>query len=397
MNIATLIEKLRSKDKDTHNAAKAAVRTLKAPKRKELIETLDGGTKELHKLLTGLSEPVIDKSSVSIPSQIIRKAEKQVHKGEFKRVRTQSYGIYSVSDANFFPGIVASINSLRAHHCNAVVAVIDIGLDLWMINYLKNYDNVTVLDINEIKHLIRYTDTKSDKFPVFEGWAYKAFGIIHFNLFDLWTFIDADYFALCNIEEQLKPLVQRGHFVSTEDGSNTWNHKHQEAIGVQPGRYQNINAGFISVSMKHHDYIIHEWRNLMTRQKPFGLWYGDQGALNAILDKYNIEKVTIDKRIWNQTLIVDSLMKQNAIEDRDGTLYHKFVNKPLCGWHGVGWHKLWHQIGIDMYRTDPETRKKFYLEAQKKSPAAVAEHFKKCLFMNKFNKPLRQHGHRISA
>ena len=71
---------------------------------------------------------------------------------------------------------------------------------------------------------------------------------------------------------------------------------------MRPGRYTNVNAGFFSAPMDHHGAIVEEWRNLMTRRKPFDLWYGDQGALNAVLDKYDVPKVLVgDKAEWNQT------------------------------------------------------------------------------------------------
>ena len=51
-----------------------------------------------------------------------------------------------------------------------------------------------------------------------KGWAYKAFAIVHCHLFSKWTFIDADYLPLCNLEKELRPLIEDGHIISTEDG-----------------------------------------------------------------------------------------------------------------------------------------------------------------------------------
>ncbi len=142
-----------------------------------------------------------------------------------------------------------------------------------------------------------------------------------------WTFIDGDYLPLCNLEVELRPMIEQGQFISTEDGANTWNQTHEEAMGVRPGTYVNINAGFISLDMEVYGAIMHEWRNLMTRRKPFDLWYGDQGALNAILDKWSVKKHTLNKVLWNQTWLNESMAKRKCpcklIQAQDA----------LCLWH----------------------------------------------------------------
>ena len=310
----------------------------------------------------------------------------------------EDYGIYTLGDDNFFAGIVASINSLRYHNYHGPIAVIDIGYEEWMYDYLSSYDNVSVLDIKPVCKDIRFVDVLSDECPVMKGWAYKAFSILYYNLFENWTFIDGDYFPMCNLESELKPKIEQGFFVCTEDGSNTWEEHHMDAIGVKPGNYLNINAGFISLNMNKYGYIIHEWRNLMTRYKPFDLWYGDQGALNAILDKYEVEKTCVNKVLWNQTWMNTEMVAENKCRLRkDGDdifVLYEPLNSKIMGWHGMLWYKLWHQIGIDHYRKDnEEERSKFYRECQRKSPQAIVEVFRNFLFMNTYNKRLTQKDH----
>lgn len=308
------------------------------------------------------------------------------------------YGIYTIGDENFFPGILAAINALRYYNYKGQIAVFDLGFLPWMQDYFNQLEGVNVLPIEPINKLIRFTDVKSDEQPVMTGWAYKAFGILYYDLFQSWTFIDADYLPLCNLEEELLPLIRKGHFVSTEDGTNHWDERHQEAIGVEPGSYMNINAGFISLDMQVHAPLIHEWRNLMTRRKPFDLWYGDQGALNAVLDKNGVHKYTLDKVLWNQTWLNESMAKEGACElvqnGKEVYAYYPPQEERIMGWHGMGWHKLWHQIGIDHYRKDnAEERKRFFLESQGKSPKAIVDIFKYFLFLDNDNPPLSQEEH----
>jgi FkbM family methyltransferase len=306
------------------------------------------------------------------------------------------YGIYTVGDESYFPGIAASINSLRYYGYTGAVAVIDIGFNDWMRSYLRAYENVTVLDIDPVRNNIRFTDVLTDESPVMKGWAYKAFSILHYDLFDSWTFLDADYFPMCNPEQELYPLIREGCLVSTEDGHNTWDHRHYEAVGVQPGNYMNINAGFVSLSMEKHGYIVHEWRNLMTRHKPFELWYGDQGALNAVLDKYSVTRTCVDKHLWNQTWLNEVMAKENNCrlveEDNSMHVIYEPVEKKIMGWHGTGWHKLWNQLGIDHHRKNEEERARFYADAQGKSPGAIVDIFARFLFMDKYNRKLYRNG-----
>lgn len=308
------------------------------------------------------------------------------------------YGIYTVGDDNFFAGIVAAINSLRFHGYWGPIAVLDIGFEAWMVSYLNDYANVGVLDIEPVKENQRFTDVKTDENPVMKGWAYKAFGILHYDLYDQWTFIDADYLPLCNLEAELRPLIAQGHFVSTEDGNNTWDERHADAMGVKPGDYMNINAGFISLDMKVHGSIIHEWRHLMTRKKPFDLWYGDQGALNAVLDKWEVPKYTLDKVLWNQTWLNKAMAVENQCflrgEGKGLHVWYAPKEARIMGWHGAGWHKLWHQIGIDHYRKHaPEERLRFFFECEGQSPTAIVEIFKFFMFMGDYNQPLTRADH----
>src|ERR1700722_10752307 len=178
-----------------------------------------------------------------------------------------NYGIYTASDANFFPGIVVQLNSLRMHGYEGTLAVIDTGLDQWMRDYLSER-GVIIISMDFVKS-VRYTDVLSEEFAGKRGWSFKIFGIMRARLFKTFTYIDGDFIPLCNLQHELYERVSQGEFLSTEDGWNTWTNAHTEAIGVRPGTYVNINAGFFSASVDHHEPILDEWRNLMTRRNAF--------------------------------------------------------------------------------------------------------------------------------
>lgn len=295
----------------------------------------------------------------------------------------QDYGIYTAADANFFPGVVVQLNALRLHGYLGPLAVIDTGLDPWMRDYLGRR-GVTIISTDFCKQL-RYTDVLSDEPAGMRGWSFKAFGITHARLFRCFTYLDADYIPLCDMRVELYERARRGAFLCTEDGSNTWDASHADAIGVRPGRYMNVNAGFFSASTDHHGAIIEEWRNLMTRRKPFDLWYGDQGALNAVLDKYDVPKVLVgDKEDWNQTWLNEELARGDAVTVgtlRPPVLRHR-SGRRIYGWHGCGWCRYWHCIGIDHYRRDKVEIDRMRNECAGKVPQAVLDLFTSLLFLD---------------
>lgn len=305
------------------------------------------------------------------------------------------YGIYTAADSNFFAGVVGSINSLRFHRYTGAIAVIDTGLDSWMKDYLAGFPGVEVLSLEPIRRAARFTDVLCDENPVDKNWAYKAFAIVHYERFDCFTFIDGDFFPMCNIQPIVEPLVQQGAVVCTEDGTNCWTPEHHGATGVPPGRYMNVNAGFLTFNLAYHQHILWEWRNLMTRKKACDLWYGDQGAINVVMDKYHTEKRLLDKRLWNQTHLNEKMARENAVEACDGLLRLKQTGERIYAWHGTGWHKLWHCIGIDHFRNDPQERIRFFEECMGRVPAPILRQFEHDLFMGDFNQRLKREGNRL--
>jgi hypothetical protein len=305
------------------------------------------------------------------------------------------YGVYTAGDYNFFAGIVASINSLRFHGYAGPVAVIDTGMEAWMADYLRGFERVEVLSLEPLRRAVRFTDVKSDQSPVDTGWAYKAFGIVHYERFDRFTFIDGDFLPLCNLQQIIDSILSTGAVVCTEDGTNCWTDEHAAATGVTPGSYMNVNAGFLSFTLADHQHLLCEWRNLMTRRKPFDLWYGDQGAINVVLDKHAAKKHVLNKVLWNQTHLNSRMAAEDAVEARGEGLRLRETGERVYAWHGSGWHKPWHCIGIDHYRSDAGERRQFHKECGGKVPEAVLKLFQRFLFCGDYNRPLVRDGHRL--
>lgn len=299
-----------------------------------------------------------------------------------------SYGIYTGGDRAFFPGLVASVNALRWYGCQAPIAILDFGLEPWMSAYLDGFPEVKVFDLRPLGEVIRYTDVRSDDSPVFLDYGFKAFGIAHFNLFERFTFLDADLLPLCDPEPFLDPLIERGAIVSAEDGLNEWGAWHAEAIGVEPGVYLNLNAGFFSLSWRYHSLVIHEWCHLMTRRRVMDNLFADQGALNVILDKYQIPKLALERELWSQTGLNEAMTVQNAVERSGDEFIHGPTGQRIGGWHTAGCHKLWVQSGDRFGEGDPGETERLRRESAGTSPREIVEAFSHFLHLDHFHAPV---------
>jgi hypothetical protein len=301
-----------------------------------------------------------------------------------------SYGIYTGGDREFFPGMVAAINALRWFGCGAPIAVLDNGLDPWMSEYLAGFSDVHVCDLRPLADVTRYTDVCSDESPVLLDYGFKAFGILHFNLFDRFTFIDADLLPLCDFEAALTPMIERGEFVSAEDGTNEWDDWHAAAIGVEPGIYVNINAGFFSLSMHHHAGIMHEWCHLMTRRKAMDRLFADQGALNVILDKRAVPKTALEPEFWNQTGLHHSMTRNGEVDHEGDAFVHLPTGRRINSWHTAGCPKLWQQLGVDFTGRDPEEVERVREESEGANPDVIVSAFRHFLHLDQFQQSVAE-------
>ena len=158
------------------------------------------------------------------------------------------YGIYMVRVAAIFPALSLPSIPRDFHGYRGPVAVMDTGLEPWMRDYLSSYEGVEVLPLALIRSGTRFTDVRSHQSPVSRGNAFKAFGIVHYDLFDRFTWVDADLFVTCDPVAEVGPLLSEDAVVGTEDNSNTWTARDEEATGVTPGTYPQMNSGFVSLS-----------------------------------------------------------------------------------------------------------------------------------------------------
>jgi hypothetical protein len=186
---------------------------------------------------------------------------------------------YTVTDATFFPGTVALINSLRlTGHDDALVAL-DNGLTRSQRERLERV--VSVADAPE--ESLAKSPLTLKPFPLLIG----AKGTV--------VIIDSDIIVTASLAPALA-LASRGQiclYPDLPEEQNRWCSEWQElfSLSVSPRRQTYLNSGFVAFSVDHWPNLLEEWWDACGRipaeqvftaeDQPFR--YGDQDALNAIL------------------------------------------------------------------------------------------------------------------
>ncbi len=284
------------------------------------------------------------------------------------------YGIYTGGDRRFYPGLVAAVNALRHYGCEAPIAIFDLGLTSTMRRRLASVPEVRVLDMRPVIEAHSYVDSDVGN-PVLDSYGFKVFGILHYSLFDSFTYFDADFLPLCNLETHLLPQILRGELLMSEDGVNHWTESIAALVNGKSGSFINFNAGFFSMSLVPFRRLLVEWGRLMSRRAVTRRMFTDQGPLNAAMNGLSIQPTSLNPYLWNQTWVSSGMAAEGlVIRSRDRLVYAPSKER-ICSWHGCGVRKLWHlsQVGpvfenrvVDAWRSKCEPY----------APKAVIEIFK---------------------
>jgi hypothetical protein len=192
---------------------------------------------------------------------------------------SSSVTFYTVTDAAFFPGTVALINSLRlTGHDDALVAL-DNGLTTSQRERLEQV--VSVVDAPD-ESLVKSPLTLKP-FPLLIG----AKGTV--------VIIDSDIIVTSSLAPVLA-LAGRGQiclYPDLPEEQGRWCSEWRELffLRASPRRQTYLNSGFVAFSVDHWPNLLAEWWEACARipadkvftaeDQPFR--YGDQDALNAIL------------------------------------------------------------------------------------------------------------------
>jgi hypothetical protein len=185
---------------------------------------------------------------------------------------------YTVSDAAYFPGTVALLNSLRLTGNGEELIVLDNGLTGEQRRRLAGH--ATVVDLPDTSDKHPYT---LKPFPFLVG----ATGVV--------VLIDSDMIVTASLEPTIR-RAEAGRICLFPDDENSWDRwfpdwQRQLSLTSPPRRQIYLNSGFLAFSTDRWPGLLKRWWNACamvpsdlvgtTEDNPFA--QTDQDVLNAIL------------------------------------------------------------------------------------------------------------------
>lgn len=241
----------------------------------------------------------------------------------------------TLADANFYPGLVALVNSLRLQGHDDPISVLDLGLTPGQRATLAGECEFVAVPPGPPRH------------PwLLEPVACRA------RSAEIVVYIDADII----VTRPLHDLIERarsGHVVAFPDElPERWFAEWQDIFDLPraPRHQVYVNAGFLAVSTVRHPTLLDEWarcceaiigrptvrddrRNVLT---PVGL--SSQDALNAILMS-EIAEAALDVQPFGAEVQKPQL-RQAKVHDVH-TLWCTFEGRPVTLLHHWGVRKPW--------------------------------------------------------
>jgi hypothetical protein len=203
---------------------------------------------------------------------------------------TATATFYTVTDAGFFPGTVALLNSLRLVGHDEPLIVLDNGLTESQRERLDQF--VSIVDVPRDSTSIAPPALKP--FPYLVG----ATGTV--------VFVDSDMIVSASLAP-LFALAAKGQICLFPDNPyqrERWFPEWQEMFSLHdlPRRQTYLNSGLVVFSVDHWPRLLEKWSaacslvpaEVMFKVEDHPLGYGDQDALNAILmSEIDAESITV--------------------------------------------------------------------------------------------------------
>jgi hypothetical protein len=239
---------------------------------------------------------------------------------------TEEVTYVTVSDAGFFPGTVALVNSLRLTGNDGVVLVVDCGLEERQAELLRAEAQVM--------------RSEAARDPVFA----KA-SVAEAAPSGTLVFVDSDV-VVC---APLAPIVERARagavclFPDHRTTRATWRREWEPFFGLKrsPRRQTYGNAGFVVFSTQAHPALLDRWREacaLAAEEWPPWTSTPDQDALNALLMSEVAEDAVEILPEWEGPLL-ERLDEVRVLDER--TLAAALGGRPTLVLHYVLRPKLW--------------------------------------------------------
>lgn len=256
---------------------------------------------------------------------------------------------YTVTDARFFPGTVALMNSLRLTGNRGELVVLDLGLTSPQRTLLGRH--ATLVEPREGIH----------QHPM----LYKCFPYL-LDPRGVIVMIDSDMIVTRKLDYEVR-LAEEGKiclFADEDRARARWFAEWETLLGLgAPARRQAYrNAGFVAFSVEHWPWLLSRWWNANqcipgdVVFTPGGaghpLWAGDQDALNAILMS-EVPKEAVPE-LDTIGLLPGELAQGRIVSER--TLECSFRGRPVSLLHYTGSPKPWEARAWTRVRADAFVR-----------------------------------------
>jgi hypothetical protein len=248
---------------------------------------------------------------------------------------------YTISDARFFPGTAALLNSLRLTGNEGDVVVLDRGL---------HPDQRTRLEAHA--RLVRIPDEREVHPTIFKAYPrlFEPTGTI--------CLVDADMAVV----DSLAPIVERADagsicvFADHRSHRDRWFAEWSELLELRAPlrRRTYVNAGFVCFSTDRWPELLERWWTVCERIPPSHVfsrfeapfWAGDQDALNALLlsevPDGAVELLPDDAEAYPDDLLEAEIVDERTLEvrfrDRRTTILHYALGPKA--WERTAWLRV---------------------------------------------------------
>lgn len=253
----------------------------------------------------------------------------------------------TVTDENFFPGTIATINSILDYHPQAMIAVVD-------------YDSESENGLNENqKNFLMYKNIflyKKEDFifgdRVNGAWQAKTYAmtdILKKNDYDIIIGIDSDSCILSNLDDIINKSVIDGKIRGGHDSGGEYYSADYKVYGITDELHYKkyMSTSLYFVPNNDLNKKIFREASECTNKAIYGSQeekiypgHGDQGVLNAIIYK-NTQGDNVDlleNEIWSMHWSYsESIVKF----DGDKLINLSFDGKPFRSFHSPSMEKIW--------------------------------------------------------
>jgi predicted O-methyltransferase YrrM len=250
-------------------------------------------------------------------------------------------GFLTVTDVAFFPGTLATVNSVRHFHPNAEIhVVIDRNLPLTapQVACLESVEGIRLTDASAFERSGR---------PL-NAWELKAYAACDLSgEFDVLVGIDSDCVLCSNVDDIVARCRATGGFIGGQDGVGAGYDDSYEIYGIQTPahnpKYMSTSLYFCAVN-ERNGLSLKRWADCCSAAEFNGAGpypgHGDQGVLNALLfaDRRTEDIELLENRLWSQHWCYwDSTIDFRASE----FINHSADGRRQRSFHCGGTEKFW--------------------------------------------------------